>query len=510
MAIRLVAALAVTAGLTRAAPVSGSPMALAVQGRLSASGGGAVADGNYPLAFKLYEAATGGDPLWSEFHLAVAVQGGVLGAELGSVDGNNPLDDGMFTSGKAKWLGVTVGGEPELPRVGLRPVPFAIHAVRAGVAAGLQCSGCVAAGQIAAQAITSEKLAPGAVLAAHVAFSFAGSDEKGGAAKSALIAEAAKVSEFAKSADTAKVADVAKNADKAATADEAGFAKNADTAKNADNAKKALSLQCTGCVGAPELAAKGVTGAKLADGAVDSVHLSKDLTLQGKTSFQGNVGIAGDLSVLGAKGTATLASDRQLQHVRLENGAGPPYKCSADEIGGIYYDTKQKAVFLCDGTDWASVAQVATCSDPNADLTNATYPHYGSGNCSPYGNDQTWMSKNDAYASAQYGWHDSCGKTGPESWCAIQYPAPTRVVRYRVLLHTNPPKQCVFQGGNDSSNGQNGNWVTLQGPIDFPSGQEGQWSQYHTFQNTNTYKLYRLYCPGTPSHALYEWEMFCG
>ena len=522
-ALSLAVAVASLVGSLGAAPSTlASPMALAVQGRLAANGGGAVADGSYPLAFKLYEAATGGDPLWSEFHLAINVQGGVLAAELGTVDGKNPLDDSLFfastagPAGKAKWLGVTVGGEAELPRVGLRRVPYAVDAVRAGVAGALQCSGCIATGQIAAQAITSDKLAPGAVLAAHVGFGYAGSDEKGGAAKTALNADAAKVAEFAKNADAAKFADAAKNADKAASADEAGFAKKADHAKTADNAstadnaksadsaKKALALQCTGCVGAPELADKGVTSAKLADEAVGSAHLGKDLTLQGKVSIQGSV------TITGATGTATVSNDRQLQHVRLENAAAPPYKCTADETGGVYYDTKQKALLLCDGADWTSVAQVAVCNDPKTDLTSATYPHYGSGNCSPYFGDQTWMSKNDAYASAQFGWHDSCGKTGPESWCAIQFPVHTRVVRFRVLLHTNPPKKCVFQGGNDSSNGQNGSWVTLYGPIDFPSSQEGQWSQDHTFSNTNAYKLYRLYCPGTPSHALYEWEMFCG
>ena len=151
------------------------------------------------------------------------------------------------------------------------------------------------------------------------------------------------------------------------------------------------------------------------------------------------------------------------------------------------------------------------CADPNADLTNKAYPHFGSGNCGPYFGDQTWMSANDPFVNGQYGWHDSnCPGVSANPYCAIQFPQATRVKRFRALLHTNPPKKCTFQGSNDSDNGVNGAWTTLYGPFDFVSGQEGVWSQDYSFNNANSYKLYRLNCPGSPPFALYEWEMFCG
>jgi hypothetical protein len=480
---------------------SAAPASVAVQGRLLAQGAGPVADGNYALAFKLYETKAGGDPLWSEFHLAVAVQGGVFALDLGSVDPKNPLDDGQFLGGKGKWLGVTVGGEPELPRVALHRLPYAMHALGAASAHALECSGCVQAGHLANAAVTSDKIAAGAVQNSHVGFTYAGSDEKGGSAKHALTADAAKIAESAKTADKAASADEAKSAK---TADSANAAKQAETAKmaegakyaegakQADSAKVAESLKCTGCIGAPELADGGVTSGKLA----------KDLTLQG------NVVLPGTLKVGGGPGM-TVTNDRQLQHARMHNNDGEPYKCEAGETGALYFDTKKKTLLACDGSAWAPVAVFGTCTDPNADLTNANYPHYGSGNCSPYGSDQTWMSKNDAYAGGSYGWHDSCGKTGPNSWCAIQFPSATKVTRLRVLLHTNPPKNCYFQGSDASSNGVDGAWTSVTEQFDFPSGQEGQWWE-KKFANTYPYKFYRLWCPGTPSHALYEWEMFCG
>jgi hypothetical protein len=51
-----------------------APTRLSLQGRLTAQGGTAVADGTYPLAVALYDAAVGGQAVHKEFFLAVAVQ----------------------------------------------------------------------------------------------------------------------------------------------------------------------------------------------------------------------------------------------------------------------------------------------------------------------------------------------------------------------------------------------------------------------------------------------------
>jgi len=117
----------------------------------------------------LYQAAKGGQSVWSEGPFDVAVSHGVFAITLGQV---KPLGGKLF-AGKALWLGVTIGNEPELPRRPVHAVPIAL---RAGTAEALSCSGCIGTAQ----------LGNGVVSAANVGFTFAGSSAKGGAATSAL------------------------------------------------------------------------------------------------------------------------------------------------------------------------------------------------------------------------------------------------------------------------------------------------------------------------------------
>ena len=494
-----------------ALPAWADGVVVAVQGRLMSAAGGPVADGDYALAFRLYDTAKGGSALWTEYHLSVAVKGGAMDLQIGAKEAKNPLGVKLFTGNKARWIGLTVGGDPELPRVRLASVPQAIVAIEAGTALGLQCSGCIQSSHLAAAAVKAE----------HMAFTWAGSVTKGGPANSAKVADIAKVADNAKkaevatlaekavyaasagsagSADKAAVADTAKSANKAAIA---VAATTAETAKSADLAK---NLKCTGCV----------STVHVVPGSLDGSRLATDLTLTGKVKINGTLEIGGAKTdpLLQAKGkgaTVVLTHDRQLQRVRLHTAANAPYKCDASEMGALYFDSGKKAMMVCDGSKWrsASSSAPAFCTVANTDITKKSYTHFGSGNCGPYYANQTWMSANDAYKGGQFGWHDSCGKTGPNPFCAIKYPDQVVINSFRVLLHTNPPKKCRFQGSNDSTNGLNGSWVQLYGPVDCPSGKEGQWGQTRSFANNTAYSWYRLHCPGSPSFALYEWEMFC-
>ncbi len=78
------------------------------QGKLADSGGAAVADGDYNMRFKLYDAASNGTLLWTETRTSadkVTVTSGLFSVQLGSVntlagvDFNQPL-----------WLSVEIGG----------------------------------------------------------------------------------------------------------------------------------------------------------------------------------------------------------------------------------------------------------------------------------------------------------------------------------------------------------------------------------------------------------------
>ena len=72
----------------------------------------------YNMTFSLYEVASGGTALDRDTH-SVAIENGLFNTEI-------DFDQGYF-DGRALWLGITVGTDPEMtPRQELRPVPYAL------------------------------------------------------------------------------------------------------------------------------------------------------------------------------------------------------------------------------------------------------------------------------------------------------------------------------------------------------------------------------------------------
>jgi len=168
-----------------------------IEGALTSTAGLPVADGAYAMAFRVFEAPAGGDPLFEEVVLTVPVKLGVFTQVLGA-NAKTPLPSAIFTAQKARFISLQITGEAELPRVEIFSVPLAIWADRAGLAGSLQCTGCLDGSQlgdgaVATQhlqdaAVTGTKLAPASVSGAHVAFTYATSDEKAGEALAAKLA----------------------------------------------------------------------------------------------------------------------------------------------------------------------------------------------------------------------------------------------------------------------------------------------------------------------------------
>jgi hypothetical protein len=103
------------------------PRTLSYQGVLKTAAGHLVPDGDYELTFRLYDSATGGDPLWTETQ-TLSVTEGVFDAILGSL---TALDLAFEVP---CWLGVSIGSDAELtPRVALTSVPYAYRAAVADV-----------------------------------------------------------------------------------------------------------------------------------------------------------------------------------------------------------------------------------------------------------------------------------------------------------------------------------------------------------------------------------------
>jgi len=330
---RLLACVAIAAASLLSTLAEAANVNLAVQGRLTTTGGGPVADGSYPMALALYETEKGGAPLHYEAFLGVPVAGGVFAMTVGA--GISPLDAAIFTGGKAAWLGVSVGPEPELPRVALHPVPYAISATAAATASALTCSGCVAQGQLASgavgttqlapAAVTADQIAAGAVTSAHVAFTYAGSDSKGGPATTAVYADSAGTASSATQADTAKVAALADNATQADTAKVAAVADKATAADLAQLAVKATSadgLACTGCVKLDMLATDAVAAFVSSSGGT----ITGDLKVAGKLTA-----VTGQFS-----GGAVLGDDKGV--------------CDNTKAGAIRFDGTH--FYGCTGTGW--------------------------------------------------------------------------------------------------------------------------------------------------------------
>jgi len=100
----------------------------------------------------------GGSPLWLETQNVQADTKGNYTVHLGAKKPDGlPLD--LFTSGEARWLGVTINGGQEQPRVLLLSVPYALKAADAETIGGLPPSAFMLAGAASAPTYQSNPAA---------------------------------------------------------------------------------------------------------------------------------------------------------------------------------------------------------------------------------------------------------------------------------------------------------------------------------------------------------------
>ena len=137
---------------------------VAYQGRLADATGNPVT-ATTPMVFRLYNAATGGTPLWEENWTgsnSVHVSDGLFNVMLGSL---TQIPQSVVTGNSNLWLGITVNADNEMqPRVQLGTVPFAVQALTVP-------DGSITAAKLAPSisfvppdgSITTAKIADGAV-----------------------------------------------------------------------------------------------------------------------------------------------------------------------------------------------------------------------------------------------------------------------------------------------------------------------------------------------------------
>jgi len=118
------------------------PTVMTSQGVLR-NAAGDVVNGVYSLKFKLYDAEENGQILWSELQNNVSVENGIYTTILGKI---SPVPGSLFANNTDVWLGISVEGEQELPRIRVTSVAYAFQsrtALVAEKAEDLECTGCI-------------------------------------------------------------------------------------------------------------------------------------------------------------------------------------------------------------------------------------------------------------------------------------------------------------------------------------------------------------------------------
>jgi len=111
------------------------PQLVSFSGR-AIDGQGKPVSGVVGLTFAIYKEQYEGFPLWLETQNAQSDVRGNYTVQLGATKADGlPLQ--LFSSGEGRWLGVSVNGEPEQPRVLLLSVPYALKAADAQTLGGL-------------------------------------------------------------------------------------------------------------------------------------------------------------------------------------------------------------------------------------------------------------------------------------------------------------------------------------------------------------------------------------
>jgi hypothetical protein len=107
--------------------------------------GTALAADGKPLAgetyvtFRIFKDERGGAPLWTEGQITLVDSAGRYKVQMGAASPSG-LPSDLFSSGEARWLEVQISGQPELPRVLLASVPYALKAGDATTLGGLPAS----------------------------------------------------------------------------------------------------------------------------------------------------------------------------------------------------------------------------------------------------------------------------------------------------------------------------------------------------------------------------------
>lgn len=145
-----------------------APNSFRFQGRLTDSGGNPIV-GTPTVIFKLYDAETGGNELWASGPIVVTTNGhGLFTASLGPIDFFSiEGKPGLYVETAFKDIG---GVKVLRPRQELGAVPYAVYSEKSRLSSTVERipNGSVAEWNLQENAVTSGKIAPNSITAAHI------------------------------------------------------------------------------------------------------------------------------------------------------------------------------------------------------------------------------------------------------------------------------------------------------------------------------------------------------
>jgi hypothetical protein len=106
--------------------------------------------------FRIYAAAEGGEPLWTETQRVAVGEDGSYTVLLGSAEAKG-LPQSVFAGGVARWLGISVEQAPEQARAMLASVPYAMKSADSEALAGHAAADFVTQEQLAALTAQGEQ-----------------------------------------------------------------------------------------------------------------------------------------------------------------------------------------------------------------------------------------------------------------------------------------------------------------------------------------------------------------
>lgn len=320
---------------------SAIPQTMAYQGKLTDAAGGPLTDGAHLVKFTIYDDSLAGVMQWTSGFQPVTTTGGVFFYQLGSLA---PLPDDIFQTDTVRFLGLTVGVDPEIePRTRLLSVAYSYQSLRADSAD----VAAVADNALLFDGLNSSEIVTEAELASHVAIAEAHHSKTSDAGE--LTSGSLSPARYSAYADLVEELKIGSAATQVATGDHqhsgAEFSDSSITGIKIASQQIARAHLVPDAVGSTEIEDGSVTTADLADNLVTSLKLAPDAVNSGHIALNavGQSELANNsvtsAQVVDNSITGTDIADNSLTGTDIQNASITGLDIASETITGAHIAT---------------------------------------------------------------------------------------------------------------------------------------------------------------------------